>query len=203
MKDPRKVLLLTTIIGLALMFGITYLRETGSTALAPSGDQISASPSPVSLNYAEWGLFRNGYALPIPPDWKNTSDTGGTAVFEPGTKVGNIKKISVTRLSDAKVPPGQQFTTQKEFEEWSAVEGEVQGPIQKIANITVDSTPGLELSDIREDEGQWTVIVWVRKDNINLYLTFLGNEKITPDDNSAMTHIASEFAFVAPPSTGK
>ena len=203
MKDPRKVLLSTTIIGLALMFGITYLRDPRRTAVAPAGDQISVSPSPVSLSYADWTLFSNGYALPIPPDWKNTSDTGGTAVLEPGTKIGTIQKISITRLSDAKAPAGQQFTTQKEFDEWSAVEGEVQGPIQKIANLTVDSTPGLELSDIREDEGQWTVIVWVRKDNINLYLTFLGTEKITPDDTTAINRIASEFTFVAPPSTGK
>ncbi len=81
--------------------------------------------------------------------------------------------------------------------------GEVQGPIQKLANVTVDSEPGLELFDTRQGDDNWIMIVWVRKDNINLYLTFQGNKAITQDDTYAIDHIVSEFKFVAPPSANK
>ncbi len=103
MQDPRKILLVTTIVGLALMFGYAYIRDTRRTATVTAPD--ASSEKQVVSPYADWTLFRNGYTLPLPPDWKNTSDTGGTAVLEPGTPVGSIVKLSVTRLSDANVNP--------------------------------------------------------------------------------------------------
>ncbi|HYD35196.1 MAG TPA: hypothetical protein VD999_03970 [Vitreimonas sp.] len=213
-------LAIVLVIGLS-MAGLMFIgfRELESgpspvpqASLAPSINPIvpvfeSPSPTPsgtpaTPLDYTTWKLFRNGYALPLPPNWKNTSDSNGRAVFHPGDKVGSLTEISVTVLSDAKAPQGQQFTTQAEFDQWSAVQGDVQGAIQKIDNVTVDGQPGLMLLDTRGGEDQWLVIVWVRKDKNNLYLTFKGNQKYDVADASAIDYIVSKFTFTAPPMTG-
>lgn len=172
----------------------------------------SVSPSPSALTmpsitvtpveYADWSLFRNGYALPLPPAWKNTSDRAGTAVLEPGKPIGSIQKISVTVLSDAKAPQGQRFTTQKELDNWLAVSGEVQGPIQKIKNNTLDKESGVILFDNSKGENNWLTISWARKNNTNIYLTFVGNEKYGDLDQKAIDYIVSGFRFTPPPMGG-
>lgn len=166
---------------------------------------ISVRPTISDRDYSKWTLFRNGYAFPLPPGWKNTSDTGGTAVLEAGSssegKIGSIYKITVTVLSDEKAT-GQRFTTQREFEEWSKVEGEVQGPIQRIDNRTVDGEKAIELLDVSGGENEWMIITWVRKDNKNVYINFKGNKKYERADAAAIDHILSNFTFTTPQITG-
>lgn len=150
MKDPRKVVLVSAIVILALMFGVTFLKESlkNKDKKAPLSSEISP---PIAINiYKDWTLFRNGYAFPLPPGWINSSDTGGHVVLEPkDTQVNelkNIKKISVTVLSDKKAS-GQRFTTEKEFTEWAAITGEVQGKIQKLNTVTLDKEKAIQLMD--------------------------------------------------------
>lgn len=206
MKDPRKVVLVSVIIVLALMFGVTFLKESFRNKNKKISPQISVSPTKVQNKYDDWVLFRNGYALPLPPDWKNSSDTGGTAVLEPrdpmANELKNIQKISITVLSDEKAT-GQRFTTEKEFFEWSAINGEVQGKIQKLDNLTVSGEKAIMLIDVSGEDNVWKIIVWVRKDNINLYINFDGLGKYDEVDAEVINYITSQFNFVAPPMTGK
>lgn len=139
MKDKRVLLLVSTIVILTLMFFTAFVRDRQrNKKLTPSETTESKPVDAIIDEYADWTLFRNGYALPVPPKWKNTSDRGGTAVLEPGETVGNIQKISITVLSDEKATAGQRFTTQKELNDWSAIKGEVGGSIQKPKNIILD-----------------------------------------------------------------
>lgn len=206
MKDPRKVVLVSVIIVLALMFGVAFLKESFRNKNKKISPSISVSPTKVQNKYKDWNLFRNGYALLIPSDWKNSSDVGGTAILEPSdplnNELKNINKISITVLSDKKAT-GQRFTTEKEFFEWSAVVGEVQGKIQKLDNLTVGGEKAIMLIDASGGDNEWKIIVWVRKDNINLYINFDGQGKYNKADAEVINYITSQFNFVAPPMTGK
>lgn len=203
MYENRKFVLGTVVIVLALMFFGAFVKDM----IPGKKTQPSVTPEvkqmKVQDKYADWTLFRNGYALPIPSDWKNTSDTGGTAVLEPGEAVGTIKKISVTVLSDAKAPQGQQFTTQKELNEWSAVKGEVQGDVQKPKNISLDGEPGVMLVDKTGEADKWVAMAWARKDNVNILIRFTGSGIYGEQDMKAVDYIVSHFTFTPPPSSGK
>jgi hypothetical protein len=133
---------------------------------------------------------------------ENTSDVGGVAVLEPGEAVGGLEEISVTILSDKKAPQGQQFTTQKELDEWSAVSGQVQGDIQKTKNIIMDGSPGVMMVDTTSETNKWLAMAWVRKDNINVQLRFTGNGTYGDADMKAVEYIVSQFTFTAPQTTG-
>lgn len=204
-EDPRKIVLVSTIAVLALMFGVAFLKDSiknNQKKLIPS----NLSPTIKTINkYESWTLFRNGYAFPLPPNWTNTSDRGGTAVLEPRdpliNELKNIQKISTTVLSDKKAT-GQRFTTEREFTDWTAVTGEVQGSIQKLENITVDGEKAIKLID-RSIDNKWKIIVWIRKDQINLYLNFDGEGKYNSAAIEAINYITSHFSFTAPAMTGK
>jgi len=204
MKDMRVIVLVGAICILIGMFGITIMRDwprlTGKQQLESPTAKPTAVPT-VSL-YSDWKLFRNGYAFPLPPDWNNTSDNGGTAVLEPGQTLGSITKISVTILSDAKAPQGQQFTTQTEFNQWYAVSGQVQGTMQKPANMSLDGEKAVMLMDTKGATKSWVGIVWARKDNINIYITFNGSGEYSNTDENAINYIVSKFMFTPPPSAG-
>ncbi len=202
MKDPRKIVLVSTIIILIVMFATTFIRESLKKRNVQPVDTSNTQPTVMRDDYSDWTLFRNGYAFPLPADWKNTSDTGGTAVLEPGQPIGSIENISVTVLSDKKAPEGQRFTTQKELDEWSAVTGEVQGTIQKPKNITLDGEQGVMLFDTTKGEDKWLSIIWARKDSINIYLTFRGNRTYGDADEKAIDYIVSHFTFTPPAMTG-
>ena len=196
MKDQRKIVLISAIVILALMFGVTFLKETFRDKNKKISPPISVSPTKVENKYEGWTLFRNGYAFPLPTDWINSSDTGGTAVLEPRdplkNELNNIKKISVTVLSDKK-STGQRFTTEKELVEWSAVAGEVQGKIQKLDNLIVGGEKAIMLIDATGEDNEWKIIVWVRKDNINLYINFDGQGKYNAADAEVINYITSQF----------
>ncbi len=207
MRDPRKILLAATVIILVLAFGITYIRQ----AMKPKTATPLASPSPIIENktspapdeYSNWKLFRNGYAFPIPPKWKNTSDKNGVAILEPGDPIGSLQQISITILSDKKAPQGQQFTTQTELDQWSAVSGPLQGDVQKTKNITLDGSPGVMLVDTTGEKDKWLAMAWVRKDNINVQLRFTGNGTYSEQDMKTVDYIISHFTFTPPAMTGK
>ena len=205
MKDPRKIVLVSVIIILTLMFGVTFLKESFRNKNKKISPLISVSPTKAQKKYEDWTLFRNGYSLPIPSDWKNSSDVGVTAVLEPRDSIANelknIQKISITVLSDEKAT-GQRFTTEKEFFEWSAVVGEVQGKIQKLDNLSVNGEKAIMLIDVSGGDNEWKIIVWVRKDNMNLYINFDGLGKYNEADAEVINYITSQFNFVAPPMTG-
>lgn len=193
------------LILMVLVAGLTIYtaKNEDKVIIAEKSDQ--PAPTASGPDYSQWTLFRNGYALPLPPDWQNTSDTGGTAVLAvgdtPESKIGSIQQISVTVLSDEKAT-GQRFTTQTEFDDWSMVEGEVQGSIQKLENRTVDNEKAIELLDASGGENEWMIITWIRKDNRNIYINFEGNQKFEAQDVAAIDYILSNFKFVAPPMTG-
>lgn len=205
MKDPRKIILITTIVVLALMFGITLVKESIKNSFKNRPTSNSAIPAKAQNKYESWRLFRNGYAFPIPPEWKNSSDRGGTAVLEPRNvstnELKNIQRISITVLSDKKAT-GQRFTTEREFEDWSAVTGEVQGAIQKLEDITIDGEKAMTLID-KSIDNKWKIIVWIRKDQTNLYLNFDGRGEYDTEAIEAVGYITSHFSFVAPAMTGK
>ena len=203
MYENRKFVLGTVIVVLAIMFFGAVVKDKipgkkNQPSVTPEVKQLKAQD-----DYAGWTLFRNGYALPIPSDWKNTSDTGGTAILEPGEAVGSIKEISVTVLPDAKAPQGQQFTTQKELEEWSAVKGEVQGDVQKPKNISLDGEPGVMLVDKTSEENKWVAMAWARKGSANVLIRFTGSGTYGKQDMKAVDYIVSHFTFTPTPSSGK
>lgn len=186
-----------------IILGVLGLLVFMSKGVKAPYSSSSVSPSPTAAasavsEFSDWTYFRNGYGVKIPPDWKNTSDTGGTAVLEPGRKVANFELVSVTILSDKKAT-GQRFTTQKEFDEWYALSGEVQGDIQKIDNTMVDGEKAIMLLDTTGGEDAWTVITWTRKDEVNLYLRVKGNKKYSKEDAAAIDYLVSSFRFEAPP----
>lgn len=207
MKDSRKLLLFGTIIFLLGMFFVTILRDwprlTGQikNSVTPAATPQSITDETQTV-YTNWKLFRNGYALPVPPEWKNTSDKGGVAILEPGEKTGSLQEISVSILSDKNAPQGQQFTTQKELDEWSAVSGQVQGDIQKTKNVIMDGSPGVMIVDTTSETNKWTAMAWTRKDNINVQLRFTGSGKYEVQDMKVVDYIVSRFTFTAPPMTG-
>lgn len=205
MKDPRKVILVSTIVVLALMFSFTFIKEGIKSNQGKKPIPVSVLPTKAQNKYESWKLFRNGYAFPLPSDWKNSSDRGGTAVLEPRdlsmNELKNIQKISVTILSDKKAT-GQRFTTEREFTDWTAVTGEVQGTIQKLENITVDGEKAVVLMD-RSIDNEWKVIVWIRKDERNIYLNFDGKGEYDKDAIEMVGYITSRFSFKAPAMTGK
>ena len=203
MKDSRVIVRVGAICLLSGMFGVTIMRDwsrlTGKQK--PEGVVVQPTVALTASTYDDWMLFRNGYAFPLPPDWKNTSDKGGTAVLEPGRTLGSITKISVTILSDAKAPQGQQFTTQTEFDQWYAVSGLVQGPMQKPTNMMLDGVKAVMLMDTKGATENWVGIIWARKDNINIYITFNGSGEYSNADENAINYIVSHFMFTPPPST--
>lgn len=205
LKDPRKVVLVSVVVVLALMFGVTFIKESIKNYLKKESTSNSVFPTKAQNKYENWRLFRNGYAFPLPSEWKNSSDIGGTAVLEPRdlstNELKNIQKISVTVLSDKKAK-GQRFTTEREFIDWTAVTGEVQGTIQKRENITIDGEKAIVLID-RLIDNKWKVIVWIRKDQTNLYLNFDGVEEYDAAAVETVGYITSRFSFVAPAMTGK
>lgn len=202
MNDKRKLLFALTIVILVLMFGVVFIRESMKNK-SSSSDALVVQPAKTQDDYANWSLFRNGYALPVPPEWKNTSDNGGVAILEPGKAIGSMQEISIAILSDKNAPQGQQFTTQKELDEWSAVNGKVQGDIQKLKNITMDETPGVMLIDTTGEKNKWVVMAWTRKDNVNIQIRFTGSGTYGDQDKKAVDYIISHFTLTAPPMTGK
>lgn len=209
MKYKKSLILLLIIITAVTAFTF-YTAKNKNKVIIPerlnqttdkSVNNIPITPTPSQPNYSDWTLFRNGYSLPLPPEWKNTSDRGGTAILEvgdsPESKIGNIQQISITVLSDAK-STGQRFTTQREFDDWSKVEGEVQGSIQKLDNLTIDNEKAIELLDESGGENEWMIITWIRKDNRNIYINFKGNQKYDTDDAVATDYILSNFKFTSP-----
>lgn len=198
----RKFVLFGVIVFLVGIFGVTIIRDwprlTGQKASSTSPTAIpNVTPNETLADYSNWTLFRNGYAMPVPPKWKNTSDLGGVAVLEPGERVGSLDEISVTILSDKKAQ-GQQFSTQKELDEWSAVSGQVQGDIQKTKNIVMDGSPGVMIVDTTSEANKWLAMAWTRKDNINVQLRFVGNGTYEDEDMKAVDYIVSHFTFTAP-----
>lgn len=206
MKDSRKIILVSTIVLLAVMFGFTFLKEAYKKSQKKSDVSYSPQPTKAFENRSDWTLFRNGYAFPLPPDWKNSSDRGGTAVLEPRdvlkNRLSGIEKISITILSDAKAG-NKQFSTEREFTEWTAVKGEVQGTIQKLHNGEVDGQKSILVSDTSAGKEKWKIIVWVRKDLRNLYLIFDGVGTYGKSEAETITYITSNFTFVAPATAGK
>lgn len=206
MQDPRKWLLFGAIVFVVGMFTVTIMRDwsrlTGQTAsIANPTPVLSAAPSKTQVDFSNWTLFRNGYALPVPSKWKNTSDVGGVAVLEAGELVGSLDQITVTILSDKKAPQGQQFTTQKELDEWTAVNGLVQGNLQKTKNIVMDRSSGVLIVDTTSEPNKWFVMAWTRKDSINVQLRFMGNGTYTDTEMQAVDYIVSHFTFTAPEAT--
>lgn len=205
MKDPRKAVLISTIILLTLMFGLTFLKESFKNKTSKEIPSATVSPTIIKNKFENWTFFKNGYAFPLPSNWKNSSDTGGTAVLEPSdiseNELDNIKKISVTVLSYKKAT-GQRFTTQLEFDQWSAVTGEVQGKIQKLENLTIDGEKGIMLID-NSVENKWKIIIWIRKDEINLYMNFDGEGKYNDKNIEVIKYITSHFSFIAPKANEK
>jgi len=202
----RKFVLFGVIVFLVGIFGVTIIRDwprlTGqktSNAIPTAIPKVT--PDETQADYSNWTLFRNGYALPVPPKWQNTSDLGGVAVLEPGETVGSLDEISVTILSDKK-SQGQQFTTQKELDEWSAVSGQVQGDIQKTKNIVMDGSPGVMIVDTTSEANKWLAMAWTRKDNINVQLRFTGNGTYENEDMKVVDYIVSHFTFTAPQTSG-
>lgn len=191
--------------GLAILLVVAFMlmrvpsstKQTTSVSTPSPKVQAIATADP----YASWELFRNGYAFPLPADWKNTSDTNGTATFAPGTPIGSIDSLAVTVLSDKRAPQGKRFTTQPEFDQWYAVEGEVQGKIQKLQNLAVDGEKAVMISQKPADD-RWMVIVWARHEQVNLYITATGAGEYTVEDGKIVSYIAEHFVFTAPPSTG-
>ena len=213
MKYKKSLVLFLIII--TIVTGLTfYTAKNKDKVIIPkkldqpikeSTNNISITPTNSQADYSDWDLFRNGYSLPLPPGCKNTSDKGGTEVNEignsPKSTIGSIQKISITVLSDKK-STGQRFTTQREFEDWLKVEGEVQGSIQKLDNLMIDNERAIELLDQSGGENEWMIITWIRKDNKNIYINFEGNQKYNTSDASAIDYILSNFKFIAPPMTG-
>lgn len=190
------------------MFGATFLKESLKNKDNKMSLSTAISPTIAVNIYKDWMLFRNGYALPLPPppEWINTSDIGGHTVLEPKdpliNQLKNIKRISVTILSDKKAS-GQRFTTPKEFTEWLTVTGEVQGKIQKLDNVIVDKEKAILLMDRTGKDNEWKIIVWVRKEEVNLYINFDGVGTYDKFDKDSINYIISHFTFKAPPSSGK
>ena len=207
MKDSHKLLLLGTIIFLFGMLFVTILRDwprlTGQIKTGVSPTPPTPTVENKQAEHADWSLFRNGYALPLPPKWKNTSDTGGVAVLEPGEMIGSLEEISIMIVSDKKAPQGQQFTTQRELDEWSAVSGQVQGDIQKTKNIFVDGNPGVMLVDVTGETNKWVAMAWTRKENVNVQIRFTGRGTYTDKDMETVDYIVTHFTFTAPPMSGK
>jgi hypothetical protein len=210
MNDWRKLLLSFTIIFLVGIFGFTFIKQffkpvAKKSSLANSSPAMSSQPqfTPSPDPYVGWTVFRNGYALPVPPKWKNTSDLNGTAVLEPGEKLAGIIKISVTILSDKKATAGQRFTTQKEFDQWYAVSTQVQGNIQKLKNVNLDVEKAVVLFDTTQGTNHWQTIIWSRKEERNIYLTFTGTDEYGVDDATAIDYITSHFTFTPPAMTEK
>lgn len=201
MKSSKLLIVIMGIIILTVLFGLFSL--LGKKILSPATQQTSKETmvSPTISPYSDWTYFKNGYGIKFPPDWKNTSDLNGTAVMEPGRKVGSITKISITILSDKKAT-GQRFTTQTEFDQWYGVNGQVQGDIQKTDNVLLDGQKGVVLMDSSTPD-KWTEIIWTRKDNVNIYIIVRGNGTFTSEDNAAIVYLISSFKFQAPASSGK
>lgn len=219
MKLWQRLLIIGGIVAGSSLFGVMLLREKNPTPqekYAAGGDPTSVPTrnpkteadllAAMKAEFADWTYFRNGYALPVPPGWKNTSTAGGRAVLVPGSAnaeaADRMKEMSLTVLSDASAPQGQQFTTQREFDDWRQVEGEVRGAIQKLANTTLDGVPAVELLDTGGTEADWTIIVWARKDGRNVYLTVKGMAGFDIRDAAAVEYMVNNFKFSAPPSTG-
>lgn len=199
-----KYFVLALVLALIAFFLIWKERSAKlSQTLSASPSPTPATASPIPTSYDDWTLFRNGYALPLPPDWKNTSDLGGQAILEPGRKIGSITKIAVTVLSDKKVAEGQAFTSQKELDDWMAKPIEATGTMQKLANITIDGQKGVLLLDKSGGDALWTVINWVRKDETNLYISVYGTGKYSQEEAQAIEYMTQHFTFTAPPSTDK
>lgn len=194
------------VVGLVVIVGLFALvLRSPKPAVAPAP---TVSPSPVSstetktVGYDEWKLFRNGYAFPLPPEWKNTSDTNGTATFAPGQEVGNIHSIAVTRLSDKKAPQGQKFTTQAELDDWYGGKLSEVGNLKKIKTLMIDGEKAVMIADTSGGKERWMVIIWARHENMNLYFTANGLGEYTLDDENAITYMVEHFLYTAPPSTG-
>ena len=207
MNDPRKWLLFGAIIFLVGMFTVTIMRDwprlTGQTeSIANPTPAVSVASSKAQADYSNWTLFRNGYALPLPPKWKNTSDVGGVAMLEAGEVVGSLDQIAVTILSDKKAPQGQQFTTHKELDAWAAVSGPAQGNVQKTKNIVLDGSPGVMIVDTASEANKWFAMAWARKDAINVQLRFSGNGVYGDAEMNAVDYIVSRFTFTAPEVSG-
>lgn len=204
-EDPRKIVLVSAIVVLAFMFGLTFVKQSVKNNQKQTSSTSSIPPTKTPNKYERWALFRNGYAFPLPSNWKNSSDKGGTAVLEPRdpliNELKNIQRISTTVLSDKKAT-GQRFTTEREFTDWTAITGEVQGTIQKLENITVDGEKAIKLID-RSIDNKWKIIFWIRKDQINLYLNFDGEGKYDSAAEETISYITSHFSFIAPAMTGK
>lgn len=198
MNDWRKVLLVSTIALLVLMFASAFIRQSlkSKTVVASPAPQASVV---IQDDYSGWTLFRNGYAFPVPPKWKNTSDTGGVAILEPGDKIGSLEQISMRVLSDKKAPAGQQFTGQQELEQWATVSGQVQGDVQKTKNVSLDGAPGVMLVDTTGEVGKWVAMAWARRDSINFQLRFTGSGTYTDQDKKTVDYIISHFTFTPPP----
>ncbi len=206
MKDPRKIVLVATIGILILLFGMAYLKEQLSKRSPTILPTETVMPTKVVDPYQDWTLFRNGYAFPLPPEWKNSSDVGGVAVLEPTdpavNTLKNIQKISAIILSDKKAT-GQRFTTEKEFIEWMAVAGAVQGSVQKLENSIIDGEKAIMLIQRAESADTWKIIVWTRKDGVNVYLNFDGVGTYEGAEMQAIKYIIAHFTFTPPPTTGK
>ena len=161
-------------------------------------------PTKVVDPYQDWTLFRNGYAFPLPPEWKNSSDVGGVAVLEPTdpavNTLKNIQKISAIILSDK-----SHRTTLYHRERIYRVDG-CRGAVQgsyKNWKIVLLTEKAIMLIQRAESADTWKIIVWTRKDGVNVYLNFDGVGTYEGAEMQAIKYIIAHFTFTPPPTTGK
>ncbi len=198
--QKQKIILLV-LLAIAILT-VLFLLKTKVVKHTPKYKQVSSVTSPLSQNFKNWGVFKNGYQIKIPPNWQNTSDRGGHVIFEPGKngeKAASFKQISISVVSGP--PDGKKLTTQEEFDSWYKMSNKIvtRDTLQKVNNTTIDSQPVVELIETipsvsRED--QWSLVAWLRKDNANYYINVRGfGKNPTIPDLKVFDYLIHSFSF--------
>lgn len=192
--------LIPFILAVVIIIGFGYFLS-GNKSLKNNHGTLGPSASPIPLSFSNWGTFKNGYEIKIPENWINTSDLNGHAVIERGKNgvpVGSFTKIVISVSANSQAD--QQMTNQDDFDKWySKSNKEVTKEIlQKLDNTMIDKEKAVEFVDTSVDvktQNVWSVVVWIRKNDVNYYINVFGNKKITPTDFKAYDYLIKSFKF--------
>jgi len=199
MKMIKENILVIVVAGCAVVLVGMILKENIIEQKSVSG-KIDTTVSPTPPAIYEYKNETSKYAITIPGNWgvkENATDPNfeSRAVINPGDENLKIKEIDVTVVTNPKET--QPFSKVSEFETWSKYSRDtVVDGVKKIDTASVSGTSAILLLNPKDENSDWNVMAWFKKDNKNIYINMIGRDEFTTDDEDVFKLLLTTFRWL-------
>jgi len=197
--------IILVVLGFAIYQG-TGVGRRWKTVPAPTVPVARTTPVPTIDVAGSMELFSNSkfkYAFFRPRGWDVTAITDNKnfddrQIFLPTetTKKGSISEISLTVIS--KPVNSAELATIADYNKW--LESPIgatdsSGLVKKFGEKMVDGNRSVVLWQDKElgDEYDWSIMTWIRKGNVNYYITALGLGRFTELESRVFDYVSGSF----------